>query len=304
MSLRSLTRAIPRSLTRSIGVATAASQSLRLAKPVVAQPLLARRTAASPLAKYAAFSTSRPAWEEKAGQVDIELAAKFEEELGFEVSPENSQAEVTEYIQSYLKDSPFELKDAEGEDEVVMTRKFGNEDIKLVFSIADLKTLAEEPDLDDSLGDEDFDVEPESSSKPAAQATESSASGNAEDPTERPSYPARVSVTIQKPGSSQGALHVEVLARDGLIQVEDVAYYASPELADAKTAEQGWQRQSVYTGPPFGNLDEELQVLLERYLDERGINEGLATFIPDYMEFKEQREYVRWLKNLRGFVEA
>jgi hypothetical protein len=26
----------------------------------------------------------------------------------------------------------------------------------------------------------------------------------------------------------------------------------------------------MYTGPPFGNLDEDLQVLLERYLDERG----------------------------------
>ncbi|KAI5301853.1 hypothetical protein KEM56_001283, partial [Ascosphaera pollenicola] len=77
-----------------------------------------------------------------------------------------------------------------------------------------------------------------------------------------------------------------------------------PEFANAQTAEQGWQRQSLYTGPPFGNLDEELQVLLERYLDERGIDEGLATFIPDYMEFKEQKEYVRWLKNLRGFVEA
>ncbi|KAI5306090.1 hypothetical protein KEM55_008731, partial [Ascosphaera atra] len=190
------------------------------------------------------------------------------------------------------------LIDNPGEDEVTMTRKFGDEDIKIVFSIADLKTLAEEPDMDESLGDEDFDNDLDNSKSNNANESQN----DSEDPLNRPSYPARVSVTIQKP--DHGALHVEVLARDGLIQVEDVAYYTKPELANAQTAEQGWQRQSMYTGPPFGNLDEELQVLLERYLDERGIDEGLATFIPDYMEFKEQKEYVTWLKNLKGFVEA
>jgi complement component 1 Q subcomponent-binding protein len=56
-------------------------------------------------------------------------------------------------------------------------------------------------------------------------------------------------------------------------------------------------RQHVYAGPPFGNLDSDLQAMLERYLDERGINAQLATFVPDYIDYKEQREYVQWLES-------
>lgn len=90
-------------------------------------------------------------------------------------------------------------------------------------------------------------------------------------------------------------MHVETLAQDGLIQIENVSYFDKVELANANTAEKEWTRQSLYAGPPFGNLDEELQILLERYLDERGIDAALASFVPDYIDFKEQKEYVRWL---------
>jgi complement component 1 Q subcomponent-binding protein len=53
----------------------------------------------------------------------------------------------------------------------------------------------------------------------------------------------------------------------------------------------------LYTGPPFNNLDEDLQILLEKYLEERGINTRLALFIPDYIDHKEQKEYIRWLNS-------
>ena len=46
------------------------------------------------------------------------------------------------------------------------------------------------------------------------------------------------------------------------------------------------------------------RMLLERYLDERGVNTALAIFVPDYIDMKEQKEYVRWLENVKGFVEA
>ena len=39
-------------------------------------------------------------------------------------------------------------------------------------------------------------------------------------------------------------------------------------------------------------------------MEERGIDSGLALFIPDLAEFKEQKEYVRWLANMKKFVEA
>ena len=59
----------------------------------------------------------------------------------------------------------------------------------------------------------------------------------------------------------------------------------------------------MYTGPPFQQLDEELQELLRSYLDARGVNTALALFIPDYIDVKEQKEYLGWLGRVKDFVE-
>lgn len=113
------------------------------------------------------------------------------------------------------------------------------------------------------------------------------------DPNAEPSFPARINVMIEKPG--KGTLQVETTAQDGEIVIDNVYYFQNAELADAQTAELDWKRRNLYEGPPFGNLDEDLQVLLERYLDERGVNTALALWVPEYIDFKEQREYLGWL---------
>lgn len=180
----------------------------------------------------------------------------------------------------------------------------------MTFTVADLQNLSESEHLNDEALEDEFDgledsqqgavnkgrgdnmkVAPEDRVSPSDQE---GAEEGFEDENE-PSFPARVNVTIDKPG--KGAVHVETVAQDGLIQIENVSYFSKPELANAQTAEKEWSRQSLYSGPPFGNLDEDVQVLLERYLDERGIDAGLASFVPDYIEFKEQREYVGWLSS-------
>lgn len=114
-----------------------------------------------------------------------------------------------------------------------------------------------------------------------------------EDADAQPSFPARVQVTVTRQG--KGALAIECIAQDGEITIDNVYHFPTAELAEAKTAEIDWTRRSLYTGPPFGQLDEDLQVLLERFLDERGINTSMALFIPDYIDMKEQKEYIRWL---------
>ncbi|KAH0562092.1 hypothetical protein GP486_003208 [Trichoglossum hirsutum] len=197
--------------------------------------------------------------------------------------------------------------------------------IKVVFSIADLNTLDTDSDrYDDSvLYDEEASAEDGQSggtqyksttnvnrtrssnanAAPESKATPADSSELADDETpdsslgedQEPSFPARVNVTIKKAG--HGAMQIETVAQDGMIVIDNVYYYPSPELADAKSAEKDWQRRGMYTGPPFGNLDEDLQVLLERYLDERGVNTALALFIPDYIDYKEQREYISWLSS-------
>lgn len=108
-------------------------------------------------------------------------------------------------------------------------------------------------------------------------------------------FPAQLNITVTKPG--KGAVQITATADDGLIEVEDVFYFKKADLAEPNTAEKMHARQHVYAGPPFGNLDSDLQAMLERYLDERGINPQLATFVPDYIDYKEQREYVQWLES-------
>lgn len=108
-------------------------------------------------------------------------------------------------------------------------------------------------------------------------------------------FPASVNVRIVR--ASKGALAVEAIAQSGEFHVQDVAWYPTPELAEAQTAEQDYERQGLYRGAPFGTLDENLQVLFDRYLEERGVNTAMANFIQNYINYKEQKEYVNWLQS-------
>jgi complement component 1 Q subcomponent-binding protein len=197
--------------------------------------------------------------------------------------------------------------------------------IKVTFSIADLNALDQDADpysQDTSMMDEDandlptdgqsggaqskgtinqgrtkggnFNIAPEDSLSPADRPELADDESPAHDEDNEPSFPARINITIEKPGVP-GAMQVESIAQDGMIVIENVYFFKKGEYADAKTAEQDWERRLMYTGPPYGNLDQDLQVLLEKYLDERGINTALALWVPEYIDFKEQREYLNWL---------
>ncbi|KAI4260890.1 MAG: hypothetical protein LQ352_000045 [Teloschistes flavicans] len=238
-------------------------------------------------------------------------------------------------LQGFLDESPFDLQDTPGKEEVLLTRKFGDESIRLYFSIADLNNMDQDADQyeeDPALTDEEaadaaatnvqsgggntkgainqgrtkggnFNVAPEDSIAASDRAEGSyEEPGEGEEGEQEPSFPATINVSIEKAG--KGTLQMEVVAQDGAIVIENVHYYSNPELPDAKTAELSWSKKDLYTGPPFGNLDEDLQVLLEKYLEERGINTALALWIPEYIDWKEQREYITWLSNVKNFIDA
>ncbi|OOF96711.1 hypothetical protein ASPCADRAFT_206887 [Aspergillus carbonarius ITEM 5010] len=309
MSLRTLARSVPRTVSRSIAVSSRST----VFRPVSAVPKNAFQSSLKQVTRpsYAAFSTSR-AFKQSPAEGDVELVAKLEEELKHEKASglEDLESSV-QNIQYVLQNNSWEVKDVPGEQEVILTKKFGNEEIRLTFTVADLQNLSEQEDFDDAALDElDFQGH-----NPANQGRSGNVAQHPEDrvaPADRegedldrdlePSFPARVNVTIEKPSS--GSLLIQTVAQDGLFQIEEVSYFNKPDLAHAQTAEKDWVRQSMYAGPPFENLDEDLQTFLERYLDERGINAELANMIPDYIQVKEQKEYVRWLENVKNFVSA
>jgi len=207
-------------------------------------------------------------------------------------------------VKDYLENGPFEIIDTPGQEEVVLIRQFGDETIRITFSIADLNSLDPEADYQDrAMEDEEDNINQgdEKNFKVASEDQIEEQEGE-EGEEQEPSFPARLNIVVEKPG--KGALAVESVVQDGMVVIDNVYYYTDASHAHAKTAEKVHERQDLYVGPPFSNLDEDLQVLLERYLDERGINTALALFVPDYIDMKEQKEYLRWLENVKGFVEA
>lgn len=270
-----------------------------------------RPSTIKPVQHTAAFSISarRPVLEE--------LVTKLENEISIEKQNDESQSEL---IQSFLSDSGFSLHDNPGSEEVQLKRRVGDESITVTFSIADLSssdemTEALDEDADNAYLDEDINAQSGGANTKGAVNKGRGSSGNYRvarednpDPADRPelndeydddaaagpAFPARVNIKVQREGA-KGAMMIEAIAQDSAIEINNVYFFSEAKLADPQTADLEWQRQNVYAGPPFGNLDEDLQVLLERYLDERGIDTRLAQFVPEYIDFKEQKEYVRWL---------
>ncbi|THW21969.1 hypothetical protein D6D17_00241 [Aureobasidium pullulans] len=304
LSLRQLSRQLPRGLARLSS--TAARQSIRTTQQT--SPAFAAIRAA------AHFSTSLSRRQDATTQ---ELAAKLNSEIALE-KEQQADDSYRYNCQEYIDNSEFKIEDKSGQEEVHLTRSYGDENIKVTFSIADFNTYDEEADAEDPAlyGDEDgaLDMDGQSGGANTKGAVNQgrTSGGNIrvapEDeiaPADRPelqdeednsaSFPVRVQVTVTREG--KGALAIECLAQDGEISIENVYHFPTAELAEAKTAEKDWARRSLYTGPPFGQLDEDLQMLLERFLEERGINTQMALFIPEYIDLKEQKEYIGWLNS-------
>lgn len=179
----------------------------------------------------------------------------------------------------------------------------GNADLRacritVTFSIADIADMENNMMEDDqAMTDEDGELINDLSGREDAQ----DGAEDGEDGVE-PGAACRLNIVVEKPG--QGALNIEAMVQDAAIIVENMYYYHDPAIAHSASPEAVHKERDVYPGPPFGTLDEDLQLLMEQYLDERGINTALAVFVPDYMDVKEHREYLTWLSNVKKFVDA
>ncbi|KAB5533614.1 mitochondrial glyco protein [Coniochaeta sp. 2T2.1] len=281
ISLRTAARQAPRFLTKAVRPATRTTS-------IFTSRVAARQATA-------AFSTSVLRAAARAGEVDEELSAK----LGSEIEYENDVKEnepLPASIKDFLENGPFEIQDTPGKEEVTLTRTFGSEKITIKFSIADLQNY--DPDMfdeDSALGD--------SESSEHNHDNDNSPEATPEGESDDSAVPCRLTVIVEKP-SQPGALNIEATAQDGSIIVDNLYYFSDKSLAYADSSEAAHAAQGRYAGPPFGSLDEDLQILMERFLEERGVTQALAVFVPDYMDVKEQREYLSWLEGLKKFIDA
>ncbi|KAI0064217.1 regulatory protein suaprga1 [Artomyces pyxidatus] len=210
------------------------------------------------------------------GTTDLAVSQKLAEELQYE--KEASTDDEPAFLKEFKAHGIWEIEDVDGNDEVTLHRKFGNEDIRLIFSIADIASPEE-----------------------AEFGEETTTESQEEDVHE--SYPLRCSFSITK-ASVPGALTIDALCQEGAFVVDNISFYKDGKIATDLTAEADWKRRGLYIGPQFETLDVSVQDEFEKFLQERGINESLAFFVPEYAEHKEQKEYVKWLQNVKTFIEA
>ncbi|KAL2441957.1 hypothetical protein ABEF95_016945 [Exophiala dermatitidis] len=308
-TLRMLTRALPKAALRQPTVRCASSLSRLSARRALWQP--------ATKSSYPAFSTS-VFRREPAGESDQELSEKFNAERSLELESNDSSKLAT--IEEFQQNSPWKIEDKPGTHEVTLTREFGNEKIKIQLSVAELDSLAEEDEFDDldedgALDDEPeygrgkntinqsgvrggkIDVMPEDSIAPSDRAE----AGEPDLDNSLPAYPIHLTITVTKP--SKRALEIRAVAAEGAIEIETISFFPKESLLEAKTPDEAQEARSLYAGPPISNLDPELQAMLDKYLEERGIDAQLASFLPEYVDYKEQREYVKWLEDVKNFID-
>ncbi|KAM0338534.1 hypothetical protein ACHAPU_011294 [Fusarium lateritium] len=285
-SARNVARSAPRVVARLSGAALRQT----------ARPSAFIKASSALRPAHAAFSTTVF---RKAAEADGELLAKLESEIKIEEDMKASEQDPAS-IKDFLNNSAFELIDTPGQEVVKLTRTYGEEKITISFSIADITNYdpyAEE----NALEEEAFEEE---GSQRSARNSEEIDEEIDEDAEEENAAPINLSIVVEKPGKAAGALNIDATAQDGQIVVENLFYYDDAKVAKVESPDAAQKRADVYPGPPFGSLDDDLQVLMERFLEERGITQALAVFVPDYVDVKEQREYTRWLSNVKAFIDV
>lgn len=101
--------------------------------------------------------------------------------------------------------------------------------------------------------------------------------------------------------NAKGSLNIDTMCQQGAFLVDNISYYNDAKLGTELTAECDWKRRGLYIGPQFDTLDVAVQEEFEKWLNERGVNESLATFIPEYSEHKEQKVRVVGWRVLTGW---
>jgi len=208
------------------------------------------------------------------GSSDVTLSQKLNEELTYE--KESLSESKPEFLKTFLKDGVWKINDTTGNDEVTITRKFGDENIRVMFSIADIQA----EDMEEL---EETDSESDAEDNPAP-------------------YPVRASLSITK-STGPGALNIDLMCQEGQFVIENISFYDDANLGTDLTADADWKRRGLYIGPQFETLDIAVQEEFEKYLQERGIDTTVASFIPEYAAYKEQLEYVKWLSKVNKFIQ-
>jgi len=191
-------------------------------------------------------------------------ASKVVKSLTAELKHEEEQYEQTKEIQSFLKTSGFKLIETEGDVNMALEKDLGGKVVRIEWQLT-------------SPFDPEGDVEGGEEGEMEKEATE-------------------LSVSVDDKTTGAGILFycATQTGEDHRYVIGNVKSYASAEEKDSV---------SSYNGPEFEDVDEKLQESFDEYLAELGVSNEVCDFIDAMAVDKEQREYIRFLKTSKAFLE-
>mmetsp|Transcript_103586 Transcript_103586/g.251516 ORF Transcript_103586/g.251516 Transcript_103586/m.251516 type:complete len:233 (+) Transcript_103586:71-769(+) len=190
-------------------------------------------------------------------------ASKVVKTLTSEIKHEEEQYEQAKEIKKFMKSTEFKLVDTEGDVNVMLEREVGDKVVRIEWQL----TSPFDPDADAEGEEESYDQE----------ATD-------------------FCVTVESKTNGTG-LSFYCSTQTG----EDHRYV----IGNVKSFSSAEERESpgAYNGPEFEDVDEKLQEAVDEYLAEAGMSNEVCDFIDAVALDKEQREYIRWLKTAKAFLE-
>ncbi|KAK1427218.1 hypothetical protein QVD17_15901 [Tagetes erecta] len=90
--------------------------------------------------------------------------------------------------------------------------------------------------------------------------------------------------------------------KTGILEFVCNVWPESVEIDKVFMRDQDGMTGKPYLGPPFNDLDDELQTSLYDFLEARGIDDELAVFLHKCMQHKSKNEYIRWMGSIESFV--
>ncbi|KAJ2001351.1 Mitochondrial acidic protein mam33 [Coemansia thaxteri] len=279
--MNSAIRQLASAASRGAARATACANRSAVANAIRLVPRISARNALS----IRALSTSTPL--RGNGSIDSDLSHTLKEEIDYEAKQAVEEGE-PEFIQAFTEKTGFKLKTKLGESKVAMTKQYGTETITVSFDVSEILNI------DDPIAD--ISVYRENDQGDAVKEAEKKSEDTPED------FPIYFTATFAKPGAP--ILHMELECEEGEIGVDHMKFLPDEETAVSATVDKDWARKQVYCGPIFGQLSDDLKENIDEFLAERNIDTALTLFMQDFIEYKEQGEYLNWLKKFKRFIDA
>ncbi|CCE64923.1 hypothetical protein TPHA_0J01010 [Tetrapisispora phaffii CBS 4417] len=237
------------------------------------------------------FSSSITRFDQLSNNVASILKSEYNLESDALKNSDETITETNTSINEYLTKYSFELVESKGVNVQEIVKRTDKETIRVFFDIAQVANLPYDPVMNDEATAQN-------------ENGESSNLVNEDDFNSLADNFANVNVVVTN-NAKKTAVSFELLMNlaEGSFYVDSVTPFETETAALDRTADSEVKRELAYHGPPFTNLDEELQEALEVYLESRGITSELTSFITGYSELKENTEYISWLNNMANFFE-